>query len=95
MAINNHPITTDDPNINQMRYMIEQRAEWLYEICKELESRGIDYEPIARAAIPRQNMQIARTVEISIPDSRPKLITAPMEQRAHSLPGNKIFCSSR
>lgn len=53
MAINNHPITTDDPNINQMRYMIEQRAEWLYEICKELESRGIDYEPIARAAISR------------------------------------------
>lgn len=53
MAIINNPITTDDPNINQMRYMIEQRAEWLYEICKELESRGIDYEPIARAAIKR------------------------------------------
>lgn len=53
MAIYNHPITTDNPDINQMRYLIEQRAEWLYELCKEMEAQGMDYEQIARAAVSR------------------------------------------
>lgn len=53
MAINNHPITTDNQDINQMRYLIEQRAEWMYELCKEMEAQGMSYEEIARAAISR------------------------------------------
>ena len=53
MAINNHPITIDNQDINQMRYLIEQRAEWMYELCAEMESQGMEYEPMARAAISR------------------------------------------
>lgn len=53
MAISNYPITVDDQNINQMRYLIEQRAEWMYELCEEMEAHGVEYEEIARAAISR------------------------------------------
>lgn len=51
MAIKNNPVTTDREDINQMRFLIEQRAEWLYEICQEAEKRGEDWEAAARAGI--------------------------------------------
>lgn len=53
MAINNVPQDTSSPEINNMRSLIEQRAEWMYLMNEEAAKLGYETEEFTRKAIFR------------------------------------------